>query len=144
LYSKSTLSKGGVIMRNKLGIGLLCTAIVASMAAAQSAKQPSYDVKKEVTVAGKVVDVKTVPDWMGKDGLNIAVERSDATKVAHVDVATAGFVKMLDFSVAVGDDVTLVGYWGDTADGTPVFLVHEITNKKVTLNVRDPRGNPLW
>lgn len=131
-------------MRSKFGIGVLCTAIAASMAAAQSTRHPAYDVKKEVTVTGKVVDVKTVPDWMGKDGLNVALEGSDATKVPHVDVATAGFFKMFDFTVAVGDDVKLVGFWGESADGSPVFLVHEITNKKVTLAVRDPAGNPLW
>ena len=57
---------------------------------------------------------------------------------SHVDVATAGFLKMFDFPIAVGDDVRLLGCWSQATDGTPVFLVHELVKKKVTLFVLGP------
>ena len=53
---------------------------------------------------------------MGKDGVNIALESPDGM-VPHVDVATAGFLKMFDFPIAVGDDLTLTGCWSEAADG---------------------------
>ena len=37
----------------------------------------------------------------------------------------------------------LLGCWSQSTDGTPVFLVHELVKKKVTLDVRDPGGKPL-
>ena len=131
-------------MTRTLWIGGVCIALAASaLAHAQSTKDPVYRVKDEVVVHGTVTSVKTIPDWMGKDGVNIALQTPDAL-ASHVDVATASFLKMLDFPLAVGDDLQLTGCWSQAADGSPVFLVHELMKQKVTLNVRDPRGMPLW
>ena len=124
-----------------------CAALAVSTAgvAQTSTKEPAYHSKNEVTVAGKVTSVKTIPDWMGQDGVNLALEGVDLTTVVpHIDVATAGFLKMFDFPLAVGDDVRLLGCWSQATDGTKVFLVHELVKKKVTLDVRDPGGKPLW
>ena len=140
-------TEGGVIMKRTPCILTICAALAASTAAVAqtSATEPAYHPKKEVTVTGRVTSVKTIPDWMGKDGVNLTLEGPDSTTVvSHVDVATAGFLKMFDFPLVVGDDVKLLGCWSQSTDGTPVFLVHELVNKKVTLNVRDPRGMPLW
>jgi hypothetical protein len=115
----------------------------AVMAQGTTTKQPVYHVKNEVTVRGKVVTVKAIPDWMGKDGVNIALESPDLT-APHIDVAPAAFLKLFDIPIAVGDDLVLTGSWSEAADGTPVFLVHELTKQKVTINVRDPQGVPLW
>jgi len=125
----------------------LCAALAASTTAVAqtSTKEPAYHPKNEVSVTGKVASVKTIPDWMGRDGVNLTLERPDSTIVAsHVDVATAGFLKMFDFPLEVGDEVKLLGCWSQSTDGAPVFLVHELAKKKVTLNVRDPGGKPLW
>jgi hypothetical protein len=128
-------------------IVIICAAWVASTTAVAqtSTKEPAYHPKNEVTITGRVASVKTIPDWMGKDGVNLALESSDSALVAsHVDVATAGFLSMFDFPLAVGDDLKLRGCWSQSTDGTQVFLVHELTRKKVTINVRDPGGKPLW
>ena len=125
----------------------LCAALAASTAviAQSSTKEPAYHPKNEVTITGKVASVTTIPDWMGKEGVNLTLQGPESTTVAsHVDVSTAGFLKTYDFPLAVGDDLTLLGCWSQSTDGTPVFLVHELTKKKVTLHVRDPGGMPLW
>lgn len=128
-------------------IVIFCAGLAASISAVAqtSTTEPAYHPKNEVTITGRLASVKTIPDWMGQDGVNLALEGPNAAMVAsHVDVASAGFLKRFDFSLAVGDVVTLLGCWSQSTDGTPVFLVHGLTNKKVTLNVRDPRGMPLW
>jgi len=132
-------------MKRVFWILAVFAALTASTAvlAQTGAKQPVYKVKNEVVVKGKVVSATTVPDWMGKDGVNIAIESPDGT-VPHVDVATAGFLQMFEFPIAVGDELSLTGCWSEATDGTPVFLVHELSKRRVSLNVRDPSGTPLW
>ena len=137
----------GVNMKTAMRIMILGVALAASTAAvAQTAtRPPHYDVKAEVEMKGKVVSLTTIPDWMGKDGVNIALQLPDGSAVApHVDVATAGFLASFEFPIAVGDELKLKGYWSASADGSPVFLVHELVKNRVTLNVRDPGGQPLW
>jgi hypothetical protein len=129
-----------------LWIGTALAALVLpTVAGAQgtTTKQPVYSVKDEVVVSGKVVSVKAIPDWMGKDGVNLAIE-SQKDSEPHVDVAPASFLKMLDFPIAVGDDLELTGSWSQSADGTPVFLVHQLKKQRVMLSVRGPDGVPLW
>ena len=118
-----------------------CAALLLPALAAAAA--PAYSVKDEVAVTGKVVDLKTVPDWMGKDSVNIALagEKDSAT---HVDVAPAAFLRLVDVQLAVGDALELTGCWSQGADGMPVFLVHQIKKQRTTLNVRGPDGTPLW
>ena len=128
-------------------IFVLCAALAASTTAVAqtSTKAPAYHPKNEVTITGKLASVTTTPDWMGKDGVNLMLIGPDSSIVAsHVDVATEDFLEMFDMQLAVGDDVKLLGCWSESSDGTPVFLVHELTKKKVSLNVRDPGGRPLW
>ena len=133
-------------MRRTFWIRILSVFLGAGFAAyAQAASgPPAYHVADEVTLTGKVVKVETVPDWMGKDGVNIALELPDSGRASHVDVATAGFLRMFDFQIAIGDELKMVGCWSQSADGTPVFLVHELKKQRVTLNVRGPVGQPLW
>ena len=108
-------------------------------------RTPRYDVNAEVAMTGKVTKLTTVPDWMGKDGVNIALQVSEVAPPApHIDVATAAFLERFGFPIAIGDELRLKGCWSESADGSAVFLVHELTNRKVTLNVRDPGGRPLW
>lgn len=133
-------------MRHKILIGAALAALAftsAAVAQGTTAKQPAYDVKHEVEVRGKVLTVKAMPDWMGKDGVNLSVETAEAV-AQHIDVAPASFLKLLEFPIEAGDYVTLTGSWGETADGSPVFLVHGIQKKSVTVNVRDPAGAPVW
>ena len=134
-------------MKPRMRIVVLGVALAASTAAiGQTATSPPrYDVKAEVALTGKVISLTTIPDWMGKDGVNIALQIPDAAAPAsHIDVATAGFLENFGFPIAVGDELKLKGCWSESADGSPVFLVHELAKQRVTLNVRDPNGRPLW
>ncbi len=131
-------------MRRSFLFGAAVVALSAAtlVPAQTTTKMPVYRVKDEVVVKGKVAEVQTVPDWMGRDGLNVKLLTAEAATI-HVDAAPASFLKMLDFPIAAGDDLEITGVWGEW-DSQPVFLVHQVRNKKVTLNVRDPNGSPLW
>ena len=131
-------------MRRKIWTGAVGVSLAALTVSLQAATtEPVYRVQDEILVTGRVTSVTTIPDWMGKDGVNIALSSRDAS-APHVDIATAAFLRTMDFAVAVGDDLVLTGCWSQGADGSPVFLVHQLRKDKVTLNVRDPRGIPLW
>jgi hypothetical protein len=133
-------------MRSAFWVGTALAAMAATslaMAQATATKAPAYHVKDEVVVKGKVVEMKAVPDWMGKDGVNLALQSEEAAE-PHVDVAPEAFLQMLDFPVTVGDELELTGCWSKAADGSPVFLVHQLKKHRTTLNVRDPQGIPLW
>jgi hypothetical protein len=133
-------------MRRKIGIGVVSVFLAATAAFAQgTTKAPAYHPKNEVTLTGKVSHLQTIPDWMGKDGVNLSLEGPEAAVLAaHVDVSTAAFLKEFEFPIAAGDELKLTGCWGESEDGSPVFLVRELTKKRVTLNLRDPQGRPLW
>ena len=116
---------------------------IAAVLATPAAESPAYKVSEEIVVSGRVVSVSTVADWMGKDGLNIALQ-GPVLSVPHVDVATASFMKLVEFPIVVGDELNLTGCWSKTNDGQAVFLVHSLKKSRVTLNVRDAGGAPLW
>ena len=124
-------------------VAIIAAALAAALLATWAAEPPQYKVREEVTVTGKVTGVSTVPDWMGRDGLNIALQGAEVS-APHVDVATASFMRLLEFPIAVGDDLDLTGCWSTTTEGQAVFLVHTLKKQRVTLNVRDAGGAPLW
>jgi hypothetical protein len=105
-------------------------------------KAPSYDVKSEVVVKGKVTAVAAIPDWMGKNGVNVTLQTPDSVLV-HVDTAPAEFLKMLDFAIASGDDLEVTGVWSRW-DGNRVLLARVVTRQKVAVSVRDLEGKPVW
>jgi len=115
-----------------------CSAL--TLAVAQSG--PAYDPKAEVVLRGKVMAVATVPDWMGKNGVNVTLQTAESTTV-HVDTAPAEFLKLLDFAIAPGDDIEVAGVWSEWAD-TKVFLARTVTKRRVAVLVRDPMGKPVW
>ena len=103
---------------------------------------PRYDVKAEVVVRGKVTAVAAIPDWMGKNGVNVTLQTPDSVLV-HVDTAPAEFLKMLDFAIASGDDLEVAGVWAQW-DGNRVLLARIVTRQKVAVSVRDLEGRPVW
>ena len=105
-------------------------------------KVPSYDVKAEVVVRGKVTAVAAIPDWMGKNGVNVTLQTPDAVLV-HVDTSPAEFLKMLDFEISSGDDLEVTGVWARW-DGNRVLLARIVTRQKVAVSVRDLEGKPVW
>ena len=100
-------------MRRPRWIGAVVLGFVAlSIALGQAGpnKAPSYDPKSEVVVKGKVTAVAAIPDWMGKNGVNVTLQTPDSVLV-HVDTAPSEFLTMLDFAIASGDDLEVTGVW---------------------------------
>ena len=132
-------------MRGPLWIGALVLGFVAmplTFGQGGPGKTPSYDVKSEVVVRGKVTAVAAIPDWMGKNGVNVTLQTPDSVMV-HVDTAPAEFLKMLDFAIASGDDLEVTGIWAQW-DGNRVLLARTVTRQKVAVSVRDLEGKPVW
>ena len=126
-------------------IGIVVLGLVAlTLAQGQGIanKAPSYDVKAEVVVRGRVTAVVAIPDWMGRNGVNVTLQTSDSVLV-HVDTAPAEFLKMLDFAIANGDDLEVAGVWSQW-DGNRVLLARTVTRQKVAVSVRDLEGKPVW
>jgi len=105
-------------------------------------KSPSYDVKSEVVIKGKVAAVAVIPDWMGRSGVNVTLETPESVKI-HVDTAPADFLKMLDFAIAAGDDLQVQGVWSHW-DGNQVFLARTVTRQRVAVSFRGPDGKVVW
>ena len=132
-------------MRGSRWIGALAVGFVAlPLAFGQGGpnKAPSYDVKAEVVVRGKVTAVAAIPDWMGKNGVNVTLQTPDSVLV-HVDTAPAEFLNMLDFAIGSGDDLEVTGVWARW-DGNRVLLARIVTRQKVAVSVRDLEGKPVW
>ena len=126
-----------------VGVALIGSAAVTlSLGQGSPRTPPAYDVKSEVVVKGKVVSVTTVPDWMGKNGVNVGLQTEDAVMV-HVDTAPAEFLQMLDFAIAAGDDLAVTGVWSQW-DGNRVLLARIVTRQRVAISLRDPDGKPVW
>ena len=132
-------------MHGKLGIGMsLAGLLIASSAWAQEApgRSPNYDVKHEVVLRGTAAEVQVIPDWMGRDGVNVMLKTQDP-ELVHVDMAPAAFLKFADFSLATGDVLEFTGAWA-TIEGKQVFLAHTVKKQRTTLSVRGPDGLPIW
>ena len=121
-------------------IGL--SAVTLVMAQVSPARAPAYNPKSELVLKGTVAAVAAVPDWMGKDGVNITLQTPDAVLV-HVDTAPAEFLKMLDFAIGNGDALEVTGVWSHW-DGDRVFLARTVSRHRVAISVRDPEGKPVW
>jgi len=132
-------------MRSPRWIGAAVLGFVAMTVAlgqGNANKAPSYDVKAEVVVRGKVTAVVAIPDWMGRNGVNVTLQTQDSVLV-HVDTAPAEFLKMLDFAIVNGDDLEVAGVWSQW-DGNRVLLARTVTRQKVAVSVRDLEGKPVW
>jgi len=123
-----------------LSLGFL--AIQVAFGQGGPGKIPSYDVKSEVVVRGKVTAVAAIPDWMGKNGVNVTLQTPEAVLV-HVDTAPAEFLDMLDFAIASGDDLEVTGVWARW-EGARVLLARTVTKQKVAVSFRDLDGKPVW
>ena len=132
-------------MSRNLGIGIsLAALLIASSAWAQEGpgRSPNYDLKHEVVLRGTAAEVKVIPDWMGREGVNVMLKTQDPALV-HVDMAPAAFLKFVDFSIETGDLLEFTGAWA-TIEGKQVFLAHSVKKQKTTLSVRGPDGLPIW
>lgn len=122
--------------------GAVLALLVTGTAVAQSGEQaPAYKASAEIAVKGDVVGVRTHAGWMGWDGVYLDVRTQDETVQVHL--APASFLEMLDLAIAERDKVELKGCLAKV-DGATVLLVREIRRDNVVINVRDPKGRPVW
>jgi hypothetical protein len=132
-------------MRSPRWIGAVILGVLASSVAhgqSSPGKGPAYDLASEVVVRGQVTAVAAIPDWMGRNGVNVTLQTPDSVLV-HVDTAPAEFLKMLDFAIASGDELVVTGAWAKW-DGNRVLLARIVTRQRVAVCVRDPEGKPVW
>lgn len=128
--------------RSSLAAGVVLAFVLAGLAAAQNGdKAPSYNPTAEIQVQGDVVAVRTHAGWMGWDGLYLTVRSRDATYEVHL--APASFLDLLELKIAAEDKIELKGCL-TKVDGASVLLVREIRKANVVVNVRDPKGRPIW
>ncbi len=117
--------------------GLL--AATAALAQAPPAKAPAYDTKAEVTITGTVEDFHTSQARTDHPGLHLLLKTE--TESVEVHTCPARFLKELDFTIAKGDTVKIVG---SRPGGTGVVLAREITKGQTSLTGRDKNGSPVW
>jgi hypothetical protein len=122
-------------------IPLVVAGLLLSAAWAQTASKtgPKYDVKNEVKIKGAVQEVHEVPGPF--EGIQLVVKTEAKTVLVHV--APSEFLKEMDTSFKVGDQVEVVGCKAPDATGEEI-LAREITVGQNTATLRDDKGVPVW
>lgn len=116
--------------------GLLLT---VGWAQTTSKTGPKYDVKNEVKIKGVVEEIRQVPGPF--EGTHLVVKTDTKTVLVHV--APADFLKEIDTSFKVGDQVEVTGCKApDTSEEE--ILAREITVGQNTATLRDDKGVPVW
>jgi len=115
--------------------------LLVSAAWAQTASKtgPKYDVKNEVKFKGVVQEVREVPGPF--EGTQLVVKTETKTILVHV--GPSDFLKEMDTSFKVGDQVEVVGCKAPDTAGDEI-LAREITVGQNTATLRDDKGVPVW
>lgn len=116
-------------------------ALLVSAAWAQTTSKtgPKYDVKNEVKVKGVVQEVRNVRAPF--EEIQLVVKTENKTILVHV--APSDFLKEMDTSFKVEDQVEVVGCKAPDATGDEI-LAREITVGQNTATLRDDKGVPVW
>jgi hypothetical protein len=126
-------------------VALLGGFLAASPASAQSPvkpgppKAPAYDVTAEVRLTGLIEDFHTSQARADHPGLHLIVKTE--TESVEVHTCPVRFMKDLEFTLAKGDTVTVVG---SRPGGVGIVLARELTKGQTSLTVRDKTGAPVW
>jgi hypothetical protein len=135
-------------MRVSLAILLVTTLAAPAIAqgpASAKTKAPQYDPKAEVTLTGTVEDVHESKLRSDHPGLHLMLKTAAASaaesELLEVHVCPVQFMKLLDFTVAKGDTVKVIG---SRPAGAAVLVGREITKGQTSLTLRDAKGLPIW
>jgi hypothetical protein len=144
------------IMRNAVAILVRAMLLVALMTlmgtkvVSQELKPPvttipKYEPLNEVTLQGKVVEVKEYQcPISGTLGGHLVVrEAGVGTGVVEVHLAPVKFMKEFEIAIKPGDTVTIVGM-RTVFDGKPAMLAKTVTVERDTYAFRNNKGMPLW
>jgi hypothetical protein len=120
---------------------LCCGAVVAAAHAFAQAppKAPEYDVTAEVTIRGEVTEIHESKVATDHPGLHLILRNEDETVEVHA--CPVRFLKELDFTIAVGDTLSVTG---SRPRKGPVLVAREITKGQLSLMLRDKNGVPNW
>ena len=106
---------------------------------ASGPKAPEYDTKAEITLQGTVEDFHESQMRGDHPGLHLIVKTE--TESVEVHACPVRFMKELEFSIAKGDVLKIVG---SRPGGTGVVIAREITKGQTSLILRDKTGVPVW
>jgi hypothetical protein len=129
-----------------LALALLGGLVVAASAPGQTpagAKAPAYDTQAEVTLTGIVQDSHVSRAAADHPGLHVrlAVGTEAAAETVEVHTCPVRFLSNLDFAVAKGDRLTVIG---SRPGGGGVVVARELTKGQISLTLRDKAGKPVW
>jgi len=120
----------------------LITSLCISAPLAAQRGGGNYDPATELSFAGTVEEVRTVPaPARGPGGIHLIVRTNEGTDEVHV--GPVAFVRSRNFEFAVGDAISVTGSKVEI-DGADAILAREITKGGEVLTLRDPQGFPLW
>ena len=122
---------------------VLLILIAAPVALAQKLTGPKYDPAAEFTIKGTVTEVKEVPKaCLGEDAINLVLKTAKGPM--EVQIAPASFLKELEITFKVGDDLQIIAAKAKEKDDKEINLAREIQHENNTLVVRDKTGDPVW
>jgi hypothetical protein len=102
----------------------------------------SYDLSTETTVTGTVTSFYSIVE----DALNPTnpvITLEDGSSLI-VQTGPSWFMDNQDFSVEIGDVITVTGSLTVNVNGESTILAKEIVNGDITLVLRDELGFPVW
>ena len=130
-------------LRNRvISVSTLILAAAALPAMAKSpVNEPAYNPVTVQDVFGTITAVREVPAGSPLEGVHLTVKAKNA--LYDVYLGPTGFMKMLRANCIVGDQVDVIGSIVKVGD-TDVILTREVTERMVTLTLRDNYGAPVW
>ncbi|MBC7363734.1 MAG: hypothetical protein H5U07_04220 [Candidatus Aminicenantes bacterium] len=101
-----------------------------------------YNVDRETTVEGQVVDIKFEARYEGKGHfLILLVKDSSSGEEVEVETAPAWFFQT---DIHQGEKIQLIGSLAEEEQGKKVIMAREIKINNRTITLRDRRGFPAW
>jgi len=122
-----------------------CAFMLAATAFLALAKNPivspAYNPATATNLRGTITAVREVPAGAPLEGVHLTVKAKNT--IFDVYLGPAPFMKMLRANCVVGDQVNLSGSLIKFGD-IDVMLTREMTERDVTLTLRDDDGAPIW
>ncbi len=119
--------------------GALLLAVSSGLAQKVKDTGPKYDVANEIKIKGVVAEIRELPGTY--EGIYLVVKTDTGT--ALVRVAPASFLKEMDTSFAVGNQVQVTGAKAINVPEEQI-LAREIIVGTNTVTLRDDKGIPVW
>jgi hypothetical protein len=102
-----------------------------------------YDTKTVETVAGEVVQVKTIPHRRGT-GSGVHLMLKTEKEEIPVHLGPSWYLDKQDVKIAQNDKIEVRGSRVTVKGGKPILLAAEVKKGTALLKLRDENGVPLW